>query len=104
MDKEITVRLFSASACSGSCCACSPNPDMAAFEKAAEKLTGKFGDGQLRFEAYSSADAKKFPFLRAAGKAKLPVLAVNERIVAQGKFPAFSELEKEVGRLLKKVK
>jgi hypothetical protein len=104
MGKEIVVRLFSTSACSGSCCACSPNPDMVAFEKAAEKLVEKFGDGQLRFEAYGSADAKKFPFLRAAGKIQLPVLAINEKIVAQGKFPAVSELEKEVGRLLKKVK
>jgi hypothetical protein len=104
MDKEIAVRLFSTSTCSGSCCACSPNPDMVAFEKAAEKLVEKFGTERLRFEAYGSDDAKKFPFLHAAGKIKLPVVAIGERIVAQGKFPAVSELEKEVGRLLKKVK
>ena len=97
MNEKIIVRLFYASNCSGGCCGGEPGPDLAAFSDAAEKLTKKFGEDRVSFEAYASMDAKRFPFLRNAKQA--PVLSVNERIISSGKKPELSEIERELKRL-----
>ena len=105
--EKIVVRLFYVSGCSGGCCGCGPSKDAAAFEEIAVKLVEKFGEEKLAFEAYTSLDLKKFPFLRKAanpaGKIAVPLVAVGEKVFEPGNVPGFSDLEKEVGKLLKKV-
>ena len=97
-EKKVTVRLFYAPKCSGGgCCGCVPDLNLAVFEDAAGKLTKKFGEGRVSFEAYTSMDAKMFPFLRNAKQA--PIIAVNERIISSGKKPELSEIERELKRL-----
>ena len=104
--KKIVVRLFYASSC-GSGCGCGPNKDVTALETVAEKLVKKFGEENLEFEAYSAIDHKKFPYLRkaadSAGKIALPVVSVNETVLAPGTIPSYSELEKEVAKRQKAV-
>ena len=97
MDEKIAVRLFYAPKCSGGCCGCAPDPNVAVFEEVAEKLVKKLGEGRLSFEAYNSMDLKRFPFLRDARQP--PVVAVNERVVSEGKTPEFSDVERELKRL-----
>ncbi len=105
MEKTV-VRLFYASGCAGGCCGCGPNKDAVAFEQAAAKLVEKFGEDKLSFEAYNSFDLKKFQFLKEAaspaGRIAVPLVSVNEKVVAAGKMPSFSELEKQVGKSLRK--
>lgn len=67
------------------------------FADAAEKLTKKFGEDRVSFEAYASMDVTRFAFLRNAKQA--PVVAVNERIISSGKKPELSEIELELRRL-----
>ena len=96
-EEKVTVRLFYSPKCSGGgCCGCVPDLNLVVFEAAAEKLTKKFGEG-ISFEAYTSMDAKKFPFLRNAKQT--PIIAVNERIISSGKKPELSEIERELKRL-----
>ena len=97
MEGKVTVRLFYAPNCSGGGCSCSPNPTLAVFADAAEKLTKKFGEDRVSFEAYASMDVTRFAFLRNAKQA--PVVAVNERIISSGKKPELSEIELELRRL-----
>lgn len=104
MSEKVVVRLFYASSC-GSGCGCGPNKDVAALEAVAEKLVKKFGEDKLEFEAYSGIDSKKFPYLSkmagSDGKIALPVISVDETVLAQGKVPSYSEFEKEVAKCLK---
>ncbi|MCX6776115.1 MAG: hypothetical protein NT130_04685 [Candidatus Micrarchaeota archaeon] len=111
MSEKVMVRLFFASSYSSSCscgggCAGGPNKDMTALELFAGKLVKKFGEEQLGFEAYSAIDFKKFPYLIKAvdstGNIALPIVSVDETVLAPGAIPLYSELEKEVGRLLKR--
>jgi hypothetical protein len=100
MSEKLSVRLFYAAGCSGGCCSCGPNQDVAVFEGLAGRLAEKFGEDNLEFEAYNSIDYKKFPFLQK-GKAKAPAVSVGEKVLSSGKLPLFSDLEKEIGKQLK---
>ena len=104
MGGKAMVRLFFASSC-GSGCGCGPNKDVAALELVAGKLAKKFGVENLEFEAFSAIDLKAYPYLRKAvgsdGRIALPVVSVNEVVLAPGAVPPYSELEKEVAKCLK---
>jgi hypothetical protein len=104
MSGKVMVRLFFASSC-GSGCGCGPNKDVAALELVAEKLVKKFGVENLDFEAYAAIDLKAYPYLRKAagsdGKIALPVLSVDETVLAPGTIPSYSEIEKAVAKCLK---
>jgi hypothetical protein len=104
MAKSVTVRLFYTPACSGGCCGCGTDPNLEAFEKIAGELVKKFGEGSLSFEAYSTIDNKKFPFLcqpKSGGGIKTPVLTVGEKIISSGKMPSFSKISEDIAGALK---
>lgn len=104
MNEKVMVRLFFFPSCSCSG-GCGPNMDVAAFELVAEKLVEKFGMEKLEFEAYPAIEIKRFPyFLKAVnsdGKIVLPVVSVDETVLAPGVIPSFSELETEVANRFK---
>ena len=106
MSEKTVVRLFFASSC-GSGCGCGPNKDVAALELVAGKLVKKFGEAHLEFEAYPAIDLKKFSYLRKAagtdGKIALPLVSVDETVLAPGSIPSYSAIEKEVAKRLKVV-
>ena len=106
MSGKVMVRLFFAQSC-GSGCGCGPNKDVAALELVAGKLVKKFGLEHLEFEAYPAIDLKAYPYLRMAagkyGKIALPVVSLDETVLAPGAMPQYSEMEKEVAKCLKVV-
>jgi hypothetical protein len=104
MSEKVIVRLFFAQSCGGGC-ACGPDKDVLALERAAKNLVKKFGAERLGFEAYPGFNLEQFPFLRKVagsdGKLMLPFISVDETVLDPGSFPSYLELETEVAKRLK---
>lgn len=104
MAGKAVVGLYYESACSGGC-SCGADPNFVKFTSIAGELAEKFGEERLKFEAFKSLDAKRFPFLSSAagesGKIDSPVVVINEKIFAKGRLPSTAEFERELKPILK---